>query len=355
MKRLLTTLLLIALCSAVYALDYDSPYDPGAARTDLSNVSGAADLTLSGKVRAAWADILGDVYASGTLIVGSGSVSVPALAPSSDTNTGIYFPAADTIGFIEGGAEAFRLNSGGEVLIATSTDFGNYKLQILGGETVRDSSGNYTDIVPSALTLFGETGAPKITLDGSTLDGKEYRIYSTTTGSTAGAGSFAIYDAASGTFRLLMKPTGNVLINTTTDDATNKLQVSGSIISNSSLKVQAPSGGDSRRSKYHRLYSSSLADSAYLDLTVENTSRSFNCLVLIHNAIATDASKYTSAMYHIVGRSTTVNATSLNTVTGSTGATFTITSSGSSGVVRFTNTAGAATEMSITIMEQSGL
>lgn len=46
MKRLLTTLLLIVLCSAVYAVDYRSPYDPGAARSDLSNVPPTTDVIL---------------------------------------------------------------------------------------------------------------------------------------------------------------------------------------------------------------------------------------------------------------------------------------------------------------------
>jgi hypothetical protein len=37
--------------------------------------------------------------------VPAGTVSAPSIYPTGDTNTGIFFPAADTIAFSEGGAE----------------------------------------------------------------------------------------------------------------------------------------------------------------------------------------------------------------------------------------------------------
>jgi len=49
-----------------------------------------------------------------------GSVSTPALT-GTDTNTGIFFPAADTIAFAEGGAEVLRIDSSGNVGIGTSS------------------------------------------------------------------------------------------------------------------------------------------------------------------------------------------------------------------------------------------
>jgi hypothetical protein len=56
-----------------------------------------------------------------TLTVGAGTVSAPAITTSGDTNTGIFFPAADTIAFTEGGAESMRIDSSGRVLIGTTT------------------------------------------------------------------------------------------------------------------------------------------------------------------------------------------------------------------------------------------
>jgi hypothetical protein len=44
-----------------------------------------------------------------------GSVSLPSITFTGDTNTGIYSPTADTIAFTKGGAEAMRIDSSGNV------------------------------------------------------------------------------------------------------------------------------------------------------------------------------------------------------------------------------------------------
>jgi hypothetical protein len=51
-----------------------------------------------------------------------GSASTPAIR-GTDTNTGIFFPAADTIAFAEGGAEVARFDSSGNMLVGTSSAF----------------------------------------------------------------------------------------------------------------------------------------------------------------------------------------------------------------------------------------
>ena len=59
--------------------------------------------------------------ATGVTTVQAGTVSLPAITTTGDTNTGIYFPAADTIAFTEGGVESMRITSTGNVGIGTTS------------------------------------------------------------------------------------------------------------------------------------------------------------------------------------------------------------------------------------------
>jgi hypothetical protein len=60
-----------------------------------------------------------------------GSAGVPAFSFNTDTNTGMYSVAADTIAFTTGGTEAMRINSAQELTIGYgATDNGAYKLQV---------------------------------------------------------------------------------------------------------------------------------------------------------------------------------------------------------------------------------
>jgi len=62
-------------------------------------------------------DAITYLSAIGTGVFDAGTVSAPSITFTGDTNTGIYSPAADTIGFTEGGVEAMRINSSGVVNI----------------------------------------------------------------------------------------------------------------------------------------------------------------------------------------------------------------------------------------------
>ena len=74
-----------------------------------------------------------------TLITsGTGTATSPAIVPTGDTNTGIFFPAADTIAFSDGGTEAMRIDSDGDVGIGITNPL--VKLHING--STRIGSGN---------------------------------------------------------------------------------------------------------------------------------------------------------------------------------------------------------------------
>jgi len=96
------------------------------ARTTAATANGASTIVLrgtSGEFSAGaitGASFSGNVSATvGTF--GAGSNTAPSITTTGDTNTGIYFPAADTIAFTEGGAEAMRIDSSGQVGIGTSS------------------------------------------------------------------------------------------------------------------------------------------------------------------------------------------------------------------------------------------
>jgi hypothetical protein len=81
----------------------------------------------------------GAVTITGVTTVQAGTVSAPAITTTGDTNTGIYFPAADTIAFSEGGVESMRIDSSGNVGIGTSSP--TYRLDVAqAGATTISSS-----------------------------------------------------------------------------------------------------------------------------------------------------------------------------------------------------------------------
>lgn len=65
--------------------------------------------------------VAGTAVVSGTLTAADGSASAPTIAHTGDTNTGIFFPAADTVGVSTGGSERARIDISGKLLIGTSS------------------------------------------------------------------------------------------------------------------------------------------------------------------------------------------------------------------------------------------
>jgi hypothetical protein len=60
--------------------------------------------------------------ADAQFVAAAGTASLPVITTTGDVNTGIFFPAADTIAFSEGGVESMRIDSSGNVGIGTTVN-----------------------------------------------------------------------------------------------------------------------------------------------------------------------------------------------------------------------------------------
>jgi hypothetical protein len=135
-----------------------------------------------------------------------GSASTPAIR-GTDTNTGIFFPAADTIAFAEGGAECARFDSSGNFGIGNTNPA--QKLDVKGPQN-------------SVQARFGSIAGRGLTIGTSAVSGTN----------EAGAvfnapvtGGTLIFQTES-TERMRIDSSGNLLVGTTSTVESAKLTVS---------------------------------------------------------------------------------------------------------------------------------
>ena len=160
--------------------------------------------------------VLGDVLSIGTpsdatvtnakLALTAGSVGTPTISPAADTNTGIFFSAADTIDFAEGGIATGQFDSSGNFKFnsgygSVATAYGCRAWVQFNGSSNNNLTGTYTRTSPSTTvtvtaTAHGLIVGNKVRLDfttGTGLDG-EYEVVT-----VADANTFTVTTVASTT------------------------------------------------------------------------------------------------------------------------------------------------------------
>jgi hypothetical protein len=141
---------------------------------------------------------------------GTGTAATPAIQPASDTNTGIFFPAADTIAFSEGGAEAMRIDSSGRVGIGTASPSALLHVSGSGATAVKINGGSNANEGSFALFQKGSTdrlfiGVASAVL-GSGSTSNDSIVWTESTNNTL------FYN--NGTERLRIDSSGNVTVST---------------------------------------------------------------------------------------------------------------------------------------------
>jgi hypothetical protein len=92
-----------------------------------------------------------------------GSAATPAIR-GTDANTGIFFPAADTIAFAEGGAEIARFDSSGNLLVGTTSAA---TPSTTGFISVANSFGFKNRIINGAMVIDQRNAGAAVTTSGS--------------------------------------------------------------------------------------------------------------------------------------------------------------------------------------------
>jgi hypothetical protein len=149
--------------------------------------------------------IVGNINATGVATFSAGTAAAPAITTTGDTNTGIFFPAADTIAFSEGGVESMRIDSSGNVGIGTSSP--TVRLELSQSATTytqlrltNSASGNNGGQITFAGAVGTDIGWIRSNFPGEML--------------------FGAYNGSSVTERMRITSGGNLLVGKTADNAT---------------------------------------------------------------------------------------------------------------------------------------
>jgi len=157
-----------------------------------------------------------------------GSAATPAVQ-GVDTNTGVFFPAADTIAFAEGGTEVMRINSSGQVGIGTTSPTAPLDVKVgTGNFTVGLQGAANTQLTATGTLRFDSTAGTTVftqnTTESMRIDSAGGLCIATT--SSFGSGTVSVFFTPGVNAGLAFKQS----INTSSPQAINFLNAAGTTI-----------------------------------------------------------------------------------------------------------------------------
>lgn len=165
--------------------------------------------------------------------IASGTETSPSISANGDTNTGLYFPAADTVAIATGGVKRVEVDANGNLGIATTSPTsklhvkGSFRIESEGaqwfsigaGSTAASYGAFYKGGITTLVGLIGTDGGA--ILSGGTGDNFGIRAES------------ALLLAAGATERARITSDGNLLVGYNTSNGVYKLQVNSQIFATS--------------------------------------------------------------------------------------------------------------------------